>query len=116
MYCKTELGKLEKTNNKTYVYNSNVLNEQELLNTNEGFKASNYSLWNSSDMESTYLFGEFSQLIYYLSKKELIIKSAKITEKDSEWEKLVKFAKLNYSTRGFYVQVADIEKKVRKTP
>ena len=109
MYCKTELGILERANNKTYVYNSNVLNEQKLLSTSEGFKASNYSLWNSSNMENAYLFGEFTQLINNLSKKDIVRKSAKVTEKDSEWEKLVKFAKLKYYTRGFYVQPADEE-------
>jgi len=107
VYGKTELGELTKKDNKVYVYNSNILNEQKLYNTSEGFKASNYSLWNSVERESTFLFGEFIQLLHELSRKELTRSLAKISGKESDWEKLTKFAKLDYYTRTFYVKLAD---------
>jgi len=107
LFGNTELGELTKKDSKVYVYNSNVLNEQKLYNTSEGFKASNYSLWNSIERESTFLFSDFIQLLHVLSSKELIKSFAKISGKESDWEKLIKFAKLDYYTRTFYVQLAD---------
>ena len=107
----TELGELEKTDDHKYVYNSNSPNEQKLLSTNLSFKVSGYSLGGSTNRESAYLFGEFQQLIAYFARKHLIRTSAKIKEKDSAWEKLVKFSKLKYFATDFYVQLADGERK-----
>jgi len=103
----TEVGELEKTDRNTYVYNSYVENEQKLLNTSGAFKASNYSLWNSSNRESATLFYPFKDLIADFSKKNLIRAAAKITGKESEWEQLVKLASLKYFATDFYVQLAD---------
>ena len=110
LFCGAEVGELRKTEKNTYVYNSNAPNEQKLLCLSEAFEASGYSLRNSSNRESSFLFGEFKQLIETFSKKTLIRDMAKITKYDSNWDKLVKFARLKYFTPTFYVQLADDER------
>ena len=110
-FCRTELGELEKTDENTYVYNSDMVNEQNLLRLSEEFNASNYTLQNSQSRESTVLFHDFKELIDNFSNKNLIRASAKIDGNESDWEKLVKFAKLKYFTPTFYVQLADEENK-----
>jgi len=110
LFCRTELGELRKANNGIYVYDSNVFNEQKLLRTSEDFAASHYSLWNSSNRESSILCGDFKRLIEDFSNRELIRASAKISGKESDWDKLVKFAGLSYFTPTFYVQLAEEER------
>ena len=110
LFCRTELGELRKTDNDTYVYDSNVFNEQELLRTSKEFEASDYSLWNSVNRESSMLFGDFKRLIKAFSNKPLIRDLANITGNESEWDRLVKFASLSYFTPAFYVQLADEER------
>ena len=109
MFRGTELGILEKIDKKKYMYNSNVSNEQRLINTCVSFRVSNYSLLNSENKESSYLFGEFELLVDDFMKSDSIRESARIKNRDSKWEKLVKFSKLNYFTPGFYVQMVDEE-------
>ena len=114
-YCTTPLGVLVKTS-RGYSYTSNTRNEQRLkdeLHLHE----SNYTLFDSCKRESEELFPEFKCLIPPLEADEYerlrcpdgnsnragIIKRAGICVEDSEWEKLIKLAKLSFFSSGFRV-------------
>ena len=95
------MGELEQTE-KGYVYNSNIENEQMLINS-KLLAHSMYSLWYSYNRVSKELFIDFQRILSKAKRRD-IVERAEITSTDTDWEKLVKLSELMYYPSGFYVQ------------
>ena len=106
-YCSRQMGMLERTK-QGYKYTSNTESEQQLLRQG-ALDRSEYDLWGSKERESKALFEDFEKILEETSRKD-ILERAGINSNDSQWDRLVKLARLKYFPRGFYVQLEEKEK------
>ena len=93
------LGELQyDVDSKEYIYNSYIKNEAIAKKQTLGLL--DYHLYNSRNLKSKDLFIDFKMWIDH--NRGDIIKMCKIGKDDSDWEKLVKIAKINNITMGDY--------------
>lgn len=98
------LGELDFCNGK-YIYNSSEF-EQVALKKYKGIL--NYNLTNSENLESEKIFDVFNY--YFVSRIKKIKKLCeliKITDKDNDYNILLKYAQLKQDTIGYHIKIKE---------
>lgn len=91
-YMNFSLGFLTFENNDTYVYNSNIEEEQKAKKATFGIL--DYSLYNSNNIKSKKIFKDFLQFLNQSSRED-IVKYCNIKADDNDFQKLLKMANKN---------------------
>lgn len=97
-YMNFSLGFLTFENNDTYVYNSNIEEEQKAKKATFGIL--DYSLYNSNNIKSKKIFKDFLQFLNQSSRED-IVKYCNIKADDNDFQKLLKMANKNLSLGAY---------------
>ena len=105
-YMNFSLGFLTFENNDTYVYNSNIEEEQKAKKATFGIL--DYSLYNSNNIKSKKIFKDFLQFLNQSSREDIVkycnIKADdndNIKADDNDFQKLLKMANKNLSLGAY---------------
>ncbi len=101
-YMNFSLGFLTFENNDTYVYNSNIEEEQKAKKATFGIL--DYSLYNSNNIKSKKIFKDFLQFLNQSSRED-IVKYCNIKADDNDFQKLLKMANKNLSLGAYSLSI-----------